>query len=116
MGQLKTLYGFAGRLYQLVRPSRNRHYLAFIRQFPCIGCASVRKQREAMHVGPHGMGQKASDMDALPGCHQCHMQLHAIGPMKFQSRHGVEFTDLQIMFRGFYQIEFPNRKVEGEAA
>jgi hypothetical protein len=113
---LKTVFGIAGKMYRLVRPARDRHYLAFIRGFPCVGCNSSKRQREAMHTGPHGMGQKASDLDALPGCRQCHQELHSIGPMKFQSRHRVEFTDLQIMFRAFYLLEFPNRPVEGEAA
>jgi hypothetical protein len=104
---IERIYGFAGRIFQLVRPVRDPHYLRFIRQFPCIGCKTSRLQRDAMHVGPHGLGQKASDQDALPGCRPCHKQLHAIGPMKFQSRRKVDFHELQIMFRAFYLIEFP---------
>ena len=106
---MKTIYGIAGKIFESVRPVRDPHYLKFIRQFPCVGCKSIRKQRDAMHVGSHGMGQKASDLDALPGCRQCHQQLHAIGTMKFQSRRKIDFAELKMMFQGFYKVEFPER-------
>lgn len=105
----KLIYGLAGRMYQIVRPTRDRHYLGYIRRFPCVACKTERRQREAMHLGPHGMGQKASDTDALPGCAPCHRELHAIGPARFQFRHKIDFAELTVMFRGFYCLEFPNR-------
>ena len=110
------IYGIAGKLFQSVRPVRDRHYLQFIRRFPCVGCRTNR-QREAMHTGPRGLGQKASDEDALPGCRKCHRELHAIGPAQFQSRHKIEFSDLTTMFQALYRIEFPQRmqpESEGE--
>lgn len=117
------LYGIAGRMYQHVRPVRAPHYLAFIRRFPCVGCKTERRQREAMHTGPRGLGQKASDLDALPGCRPCHQELHRIGPVRFQERHKITFADLALMFQGFYQLEFPARllnqtkeKIEGDEA
>jgi hypothetical protein len=106
---MKTIYGIAGKMYQIVRPTRDRHYLKFIRQFPCVGCGNKSRRTDAMHTGSHGMGQKASDADALPGCRSCHQQLHEVGSMKFQSRHKIDFAELQIMFRGFYCLEFPGR-------
>jgi hypothetical protein len=116
----QLLHGIASKLYQHMRPVRAPHYLSYLRTFPCVGCKSTRRQRDAMHTGKHGMGQKASDSDALPGCRQCHRELHQIGPRKFQTRHKIEFAALIEMFQGFYALEFPNRqltpKIEGEAA
>ncbi len=105
-----VVYGVAGKMYEIVRPIRDSRYLRFIRRFACVGCKTERRQREAMHTGPRGMSQKASDLDALPGCNSCHRELHRIGPMKFQTRHKIDFAELQIMFRGFYRVEFPQKK------
>ena len=116
----EPVYGIAARIYRYLRPVRSPHYLGFVRRFPCVGCKTERRQREAMHTGPRGLGQKASDSDALPGCRQCHRELHRIGPAKFQQRHNVEFPALITMMQGFYVLEFPARgfkpKTEGEQA
>ena len=112
---IQRLYGFAGKMYRHMRPVRNPHYRKFLRRFACVGCKSETRYRDAMHVGPRGLAQKASDLDALPGCRQCHRQLHRIGPVHFQSCHKVDFAQMQEMFRAFYLIEFPER-AEGEKA
>jgi hypothetical protein len=65
----------------------------------------------SMHTGPHGIGQKASDLDALPGCPTCHRELHQIGPVAFQEKHRIDFANLRAMFQSFYQS-----KVKGRAA
>lgn len=106
---LTPVFGLASRMYRIVRPIRNRHYLAFIRQFACVGCKTERRYREAMHTGPHGMGQKSSDLDTLPGCRSCHRELHSIGQIRFQFRYQVDFAGLQIMFQEFYKQEFPSK-------
>lgn len=116
----QPLYGISSSLYRHMRPVRNPHYLSFLRRFPCVGCKTERRQRDAMHTGRHGMGQKASDLDAVPGCRQCHQELHRIGTTKFQSRHKIDFAGLISMFQAFYRLEFPGRQeaitIEGEAA
>jgi hypothetical protein len=89
-----------------VKPVRDPKYLAYVRQFPCVGCVTTRRPREAMHIGPHGIAQKASDLDCLPGCRECHRELHKIGPVKFQERRKIEFAILQRMFRRFYCLKF----------
>jgi hypothetical protein len=109
---IEKLYGLAFKVYRLTRPVRAPHYLRFIRQFPCVGCATTRRQRDAMHTGPHGMGMKASDLNALPGCRQCHQELHQCGPQKFQNKHKIEFSALIEMFQGLYRVEFPGRHQE----
>jgi hypothetical protein len=105
----ELVYAISGQMYRIVRPVRDRHFLSFIRRFPCVGCKTSRRYREAMHTGPHGLGQKASDMDVLPGCRPCHRELHAIGPARFQFQHKIDFVELQTMFQGFYKQEFPAR-------
>jgi hypothetical protein len=59
------------------RANRNDHpeYLDFIRSLPCLICAKIRRMQfgrtEAAHVGQRGLGQKCSDLEAIPlcGCH-----------------------------------------------
>lgn len=55
-----------------------------------------------MHTGPHGLGQKASDIDALPGCRKCHEELHRLGPVQFQLLHGIDFAQLRAIFQDMY--------------
>ena len=109
---IQKFYGLAFKVYRLTRPVRAAHYLRFIREYPCVGCGTLRRQRDAMHTGSHGMGQKASDLDALPGCRQCHQELHQTGPTKFQKKHKIEFSALTEMFQGLYRVEFPGRHQE----
>jgi hypothetical protein len=60
-------------------PRANRNdapdYLNFIRAFPCVICALLRRiqfgRTEAAHVGQRGLGQKCSDFEAIPLC-ACH--------------------------------------------
>ena len=94
--------------YRPGKPERDWQYLKFIRRFPCIGCGSTR-YIEAMHTGLRGLGQKAADKDALPGCPKCHRTgpnaLHKIGPVKFQALYKIDFQVLREMFQGLYQKE-----------
>lgn len=96
--------------YRPGTPERDWRYLKFIRQFPCVGCGSTR-YIEAMHTGSRGLGQKAADRDALPGCPKCHRTgleaLHKIGPLKFQEVHRIDFAELRTMFQRIYQERNP---------
>ena len=104
----EALYAVASKLYRIVRPVRDRHYLTFIRSFPCVACKKAHT--EAMHTGPRGLGQKSSDKDTSPGCAKCHRELHSIGAAQFQQKHRLDFPSLIIQFQEFYWIEFPSRK------
>ena len=62
-------------------PDRDIHYLRFLRDQPCLlaetcGCCPfpILKGTEAAHTGPHGIGQKASDYDAIPLCRWAHQE------------------------------------------
>ena len=89
-------------LYRKSIPVRDPKYLKFIRLLPCIACGKVRYVRDAMHTGSHGLGQKASDLDALPGCRVHHRELHQIGPVKFQRKYRLDFKALAAKFNQFY--------------
>lgn len=103
MNQLSKVQ--AGPIYQRHEPVRDEKYLKFIRSIGvCVGCGRNRRT-EAMHTGSHGLGQKASDLDTLPGCRDCHRELHRLGPVAFQDRYKASFTDLILMFQSFYQTK-----------
>ena len=113
------LYGFNFPLRRHPRPDRSPEYLRFIREFPCIACGKTRGI-EAMHAGPHGLRQKASDFDALPGCRECHRTgphaLHRIGPARFQQYHDIDFHDLQTLFRHLWTLQTKGKKKSEPAA
>jgi hypothetical protein len=54
-----------------MKPARNPRYLAFIRTLPCAVCGT-RRNIEAAHTGPRGLGQKAPDTSAIPLCVKHH--------------------------------------------
>jgi hypothetical protein len=95
-------------------PTRNKRFLAFLRLFPCICCGSCRRI-ESAHFGPHAIGQKADDMDALPLCEACHRTgpkaYHKLGPVDFALVHCLDIQNLQEYFRGMWF-----RKQERKAA
>ena len=79
------------------KPIRDRKYLAWIRTQPCAVCGSTRNI-EAAHVGPHGLGQKASDRSTIPLCARHHRtgndSVHSLGPRKFEAVHSLGLAEL----------------------
>ena len=73
-----------------MRPVRSPRYLEWIRTLPCAVCHRTRGV-EAAHTGPHGLGQKSSDMSAIPLCARHHRtgqdSYHKLGPRKFAAAH-----------------------------
>jgi len=73
-----------------VKPIRNPRYLQWIRSLPCVVCRTNRAV-EAAHTGPHGLGQKSSDLSAIPLCGRHHRtgddSYHNLGPRKFAEVH-----------------------------
>ncbi len=78
------------------KPFRSEEHLAWVRSFPCLvpGC---RRKPEAAHIGPHGHGQKASDLETVPLCDKHHRtdpySLHAIGRARFEALHNIHLLD-----------------------
>ena len=103
---MEKLFAIASKMYRSFRPVRSEGYKAFVRSFPCIACGSVRRRREAMHIGPHGIGQKASDLDTLPGCYLCHKELHRLGRVKFEMLHGLDFWQAIEVLQHMYVIRY----------
>jgi len=87
---MEKIFSIASKMYRAIRPVRSPHYLAWVRSFPCIACGTQKKSRDAAHVGPHGMGQKACDLSTVPACRSCHQQLHRMGRLKFEMLHGID--------------------------
>ena len=78
------------------KPVRNPAYLRWIRSLPCSVCRT-RWQIEAAHTGPHGMGQKSSDLSAIPLCARHHRTgndaYHHLGPSKFAEVHRLNIRE-----------------------
>jgi hypothetical protein len=78
------------------KPERSAKYLRFIREQPCLVCSrdGFHCRVEAAHTGAHGMGRKASDLDAVPLCAAHHRNLkdsyHNLGRQKFEATHQLE--------------------------
>lgn len=67
-------------------------YLHFLRGFPCHICRltagkPVPSGSEACHVQSVGAG--GDDTQALPMCHEHHVEQHTMGIVSFQKRHKV---------------------------
>ena len=73
-----------------MKPARSPGYLEWIRTLPCSVCHGTRGV-EAAHTGPHGLGQKSSDLSAIPLCARHHRSgddsYHKLGPRKFAEVH-----------------------------
>ena|ERR1017187_6096530 len=79
-------------------PPRDKVYLAWIREKPCIACG-LEGRSEAAHTGTDGgMSQKASDYSCVPLCADCHTQApgayHRIGKGAFERTHGFRCAAL----------------------
>jgi hypothetical protein len=89
------------RLYEPGPPQRDPKYLNFIRAIGwCLACGrqcvrwSGKPRAQAAHIGPHGLGQKASDYDAVPLCGECHVELSGPGGrVAFEEKWGLCFKD-----------------------
>lgn len=109
------------RRTKYARRVRDPKYLAFVRLWPCIACFravwmswadrdretlglwALQWNSEAMHTGPHGISQKASDSTALPGCRLHHHELdHGIGKA-FWRKYGLNRTKLIARLHAAYR-------------
>jgi hypothetical protein len=88
-------------LYIQAPPIRDESYKRWVRSWPCLVCAR-RGGVEAAHTGPHGIGQKALDLQTVPLCRQHHDDLHR-GVLDLQERHGIKIPDAVAMFNAIWQ-------------
>ena len=96
-----------------MQPVRNAGYLQWIRTLPCAVCRTIRAV-EAAHTGPHGIGQKSSDLSAIPLCARHHRtgddSYHKLGPRKFGELHGLNVRAIvtRLSARPFIRVESGN--------
>ena len=80
-----------------MKPVRNPEYLKWIRTLPCAVCRT-RRGVEAAHTGPHGLGQKSSDLSAIPLCARHHRtgqdSYHKLGPRRFAEAHQLNVPQI----------------------
>jgi hypothetical protein len=88
------------RLYQPSKPIRDPAYRAFVRKLPCVACGRTRRI-EACHTGPHGFGQKASDLNCIPLCDRCHPRFDA-DPRGEAERCKIDVAALVKQLNGFW--------------
>ena len=104
---IQRLFSIASqRLYHPSKPVRDEAYKRFIRKLPCICCGKTWRI-EAAHFGPHGLGQKSSDLQTLPLCRACHRtdpkhSYHVLGPKDFAIVHGIDAEALIALLNEFY--------------
>jgi hypothetical protein len=99
------------------KPVRNPAYLRWIRSLPCIVCRS-RWQIEAAHTGPHGLGQKSSDLSAIPLCARHHRtgndSYHDLGPSKFAQVHQLNIREIVARLSGKSRIRIEQGSFVGQ--
>ncbi len=88
--------------YRPGRPVRSRKYLAFIRRQASV--VSGLGPCDPCHTGPHGAGQKASDLTCIPLTRREHDQFDA-DPRGFARRHGLDIPELIRHFNGLFAID-----------
>jgi hypothetical protein len=97
--QVRALFGDR---YQRRKPIKSSLYLKFIRTLPCCACGG-RRNIEAMHCGPRGLGQRVDDKQALPGCRWCHKELHELGPVAFAGKYALDVPGLILKWNAFFE-------------
>lgn len=50
--------------------------LAWVRGQPCVACGREGPSEAHHHTHRRGLGQRASDVDAMPLCSGCHWDFH----------------------------------------
>jgi len=68
---------------------RDRPYLDWLRTQPCVACAFPHGC-DPSHHGRHGMGIKASDLDAVSLCRRCHDHWEQGAPRRILGRENLD--------------------------
>lgn len=92
-----------GPLYAGAKPARDPEYRKYIKRLPCVVCLKTWWIDPA-HTGPHGIGQKSSDLDCIPLCRRHHDEFDR-APQQFAERHKLDIPALIQMFQSFYQTK-----------
>lgn len=88
------------------RIDRNKRYMQFIRELPCVICGKALSDPHHSETG--GMGTKSSDLTCIPLCRIHHTEVHTIGKYSFQQKHDIDFRDIRILcLEGYIRIREP---------
>ena len=90
-------------IYKAEKPVRDPQYRRFIKRLPCVACLKTWNV-DPCHTGPHGTGQKSSDLSCIPLCHKCHNAFDA-APYVFAEKHGLDIPALILQFNQFYSTK-----------
>ena len=52
------------------------------------------------------IGQKASDLDTVPACRLCHMELHRLGRVRFEMLHQLDFAQAILTLQTMYTARY----------
>jgi hypothetical protein len=91
---------------------REPEYLEWIRTGSCLACGA--RPVHAHHAGPHGLGAKAPDRQAVPLCWEHHarespVSVHALGPDEFERRFSVKLLPAaEILYSVFLEERLAN--------
>jgi hypothetical protein len=81
-----------------MKPVRDPHWLRFIRSLPCSVPGCRLRNVEAAHTGIRGIGQRATDYNAIPLCKPHHWlwstSYHALGRRKFEQVHQISIRTI----------------------
>lgn len=105
----------AERINSMEDESAASHYLSFVREFPCFGCGSTQKLRDACHIGPPL--KKRSDLDTVPGCRDCRQELHRLGRVRYELLKGINFQEIIDLLQRLYVLKYgrlPGKEEFGE--
>ena len=83
------------------KPVRDEAYRRFVRSLP--SAVSGRGNCQACHTGPHGIGQKSSDLSCIPLTRREHAEYDA-NPRGFAERHGLAIPALIARLNAAYQL------------
>lgn len=96
-----------GQMYRAEKPVRDPAYRRFIKTLPCAACLKCSRV-DPCHTGPHGIGQKSSDLSCIPLCRRCHQQFDS-DPYGFAGKHHLEIPALIARLNEFYREKITRR-------
>lgn len=71
----------------------NFAYRKFVKRFACCACLQ-NWWVDPAHTGPRGLRQKATDLDIIPLCRDCHDKYHEIGRRNFEILWSIDISTI----------------------
>jgi hypothetical protein len=90
---IETPYGIRSEIsYWPSKPVRDPEYRRWVKSLSCAACGRSWGVDPA-HTGPHGLGQKASDLTCIPLCRRDHDAFDT-APQEFVEQHRLNIPEL----------------------